>query len=311
MAAPDHRLPAAARGPPVTSPRWLAPLAGRADDPHASTLTRACRCGPVSAWRGSGQPGRSGWPGNCSPRACARSHRAGVPARCTAGRASPAGRSTAAGAGLARLGTAGGLCGRHWARFGAPHGPHEGPGSARRGRGPAERSPPLVPVLAAGQFLAGLLIQDHELIGGLVHPYGHHGQALGVFLLAFAGHAVGVLLGSFRVQSRPARHAMHRHLFFQLVKHRSYNVTGTFPVPGTYSARHEAQLHESGRHVVRLIDPDLGWGDRPRSASAHRGVSVLSTLPRRRCLAATPAHPCGGAISRGGHNSPRRRGLSR
>src|SRR5262249_48928577 len=52
-------------------------------------------------------------------------------------------------------------------------------------------------VLTAGQFLFGVLVQDHVLFGRFVDPYGDHCQALGVLLLALARLVVFVLLGSF------------------------------------------------------------------------------------------------------------------
>src|SRR5215470_14511172 len=83
----------------------------------------------------------------------------------------------------------------------------------RRGNRGAERAAPLITVLAAGQFVAGLLIEDHDLVGRLVHPHGHHGQAPRVFLLALTGHAVVVFPRSFGMQFSPARNALCHYLF--------------------------------------------------------------------------------------------------
>jgi hypothetical protein len=85
------------------------------------------------------------------------------------------------------------------------------PGAAARR---AERTPPLIAVSAAGQFLLGALVEDHQLVGRLVHAHGHHRQALRVFLLTLTGHAVVVFPGSFGMQFGPAGDALrHRHSF--------------------------------------------------------------------------------------------------
>src|SRR6266516_2858377 len=99
---------------------------------------------------------------------------------------------------------------------GRPPGRLGGGGSGwgpRHGNGGAERAAPLVTVLAAGQFVAGALIEDHDLVGRLVHPHGHHGQALRVFLLALTGHAVVVFPRSFGMQFSPACNALCHYLF--------------------------------------------------------------------------------------------------
>src|SRR5262249_15233929 len=93
-------------------------------------------------------------------------------------------------------------------------------GSARRAagrggrRGGAERTAPLVVVLAAGQFVLGFLVEEHVLLGRLVHSDGHHGQALEVLLLALVCHAVVVFLSPFGMQFAPAGNALgHKTLF--------------------------------------------------------------------------------------------------
>src|SRR5262249_19872667 len=58
-----------------------------------------------------------------------------------------------------------------------------------------KRAPALVPVLPAGQIRAGVLVQDHELLGGLVLADRHHGHALEIALLAGRSGAVVVLQG--------------------------------------------------------------------------------------------------------------------
>src|SRR5262249_27905947 len=116
-----------------------------------------------------------------------------------------------------RGGGGGALCGARGAgRGGAPRGRGGGGRGPRPRGGRAEGPPPLVAVLAAGQVLAGALIQDHEFLGRLVHPHGDHGQALGVFLLALRGHAVVVLPRSFGMQFGPARNALRHYLFSKL-----------------------------------------------------------------------------------------------
>src|SRR3984885_712480 len=96
-----------------------------------------------------------------------------------------------------------------------PGGLGRGPGSPgralRRGRGragAAEEAAPLIAVLAAGEVISGLLVEDHVLLGRLVHADRHHGQALGVLLLAFGRHAVVVLRRSFGMQLGAARYAV-------------------------------------------------------------------------------------------------------
>src|SRR5262249_3534815 len=85
-----------------------------------------------------------------------------------------------------------------------------------RGARGAKRATALVMVFAAGQFLFGVLVQDHVLFGRLVDPHGDHGQALGVLLLALTRHAVVVLLGPFGMQLRAASNALV-HVFPSLL----------------------------------------------------------------------------------------------
>src|SRR5579862_3027739 len=86
-----------------------------------------------------------------------------------------------------------------------------GDGGRRGGRHRgAERTAPLIVILSAGQVVPGVLVEDQVLLRGLVHPDGHHGQALEILLLAVGCHAVVVLFGPLGMQLTPARYAL-RH----------------------------------------------------------------------------------------------------
>src|ERR1700747_2383386 len=100
-----------------------------------------------------------------------------------------------------------------WARRAGPSGVTAPAGRVGR-RGGAERTAPLVAVLAAGQLVLGVLVEEQVLLGRLVHPDGHHGQALEVFLLALGCYAVVVFLSPFGMQLAPAGNALgHKTLF--------------------------------------------------------------------------------------------------
>ncbi len=135
---------------------------------------------PVMTGGASGPPGQSASPGDCSRPAWPRSRQAGGPARCTAGPAAPATGSTAvAPVPSAAVAAGGGLAsGRLRGR--------------RRGSCRAERAATLVAVLAAGKISTRFLVQDEEFVRGLIHAYGHHGEALDVLLLALRSSAVVV-----------------------------------------------------------------------------------------------------------------------
>src|SRR6516225_9720551 len=81
-------------------------------------------------------------------------------------------------------------------------------GRCRGLHGRAERPAALVVVLAAGEFFLGLLVQDHVLLGRLVHPDRDHRQALRVLFLALTRHAVVVLLRPLGMELPPAGYAL-------------------------------------------------------------------------------------------------------
>src|SRR5579875_980621 len=78
----------------------------------------------------------------------------------------------------------------------------------RRRQWDTEGATPLIMVFAAGEVLFGLLVEYQILLGQLVDPDGHHGQALGVLPLALGRHAVVVFPGSLGMKFRPARNAL-------------------------------------------------------------------------------------------------------
>jgi hypothetical protein len=220
--------------------------------------------GTVRPSGGSWPRGRSGSRGRYSRRACPRSRPAAAPAGCRAARAAPATRSTSAGwRGPGRLrpaparGAPGrpgrGVRGRRSRRWRGRSGVRRGPGcGAGRGRRPGGRrwrpegSPPLVLVLAVGQGLPGALVQDHQLVRRLVHPDGHHGQALGVFLLARGCHAVVVLLCALGMQFSPARDALC---------HKSRLLRSEMPIEKTLRARGLFPPGGPSRRLASLVQP--------------------------------------------------------
>src|SRR6516162_10077777 len=155
--------------------------------------------------------------------------------------------------------------GRRGRRLGGGSRPSGGAGSTGGGRGlgvrdgGAERAPPLVTVSAAREILGGALIQDHELIGGLVHPDGHHGQALGVFLLAFRSHAVVVFLCSLGMQFGPARDALRHNQFSSRTNVCMENARGPRSVPaGRAAGGGAAAAARPGTILRRALTPAAG-----------------------------------------------------
>src|SRR5579875_899853 len=65
----------------------------------------------------------------------------------------------------------------------------------RRRQWDTEGATSLIMVFAAGEVLFGLLVEYQILLGRLVDPDGHHGQALGVLPLTLGRHAVVVFPG--------------------------------------------------------------------------------------------------------------------
>src|SRR6516164_8376389 len=151
--------------------------------------------------------------------------------------------------------------GRRGPRLGGGSRPSGGAGSTGGGRGlgvrggGAERAAPLVTVPTAREILGGALVQDHELIGGLVHPDGHHGQALGVFLLAFRSHAVVIFLCSLGMQFGPARDALRHNQFSSRTNVCMENARGPRSVPagrtlGEGSRSGSALWHDPRRALI-------------------------------------------------------------
>ncbi len=156
-----------------------------------SSGRRPCWLYRTASRRCEAVPGSRGWLGEAGPP------RAGLPW----GGVAWAG---VAWAGVAWAGVGLGWCGLGWCGLGRPAlgwcslgRPALDPGGRRAGGarlGLAEGAAPLVVILAPGQVRLGVLVQQQVLLGRLVDPHGHHGQALEVLGLAFGLHAVVVFL---------------------------------------------------------------------------------------------------------------------
>ena len=222
----------------------------------------------------------------------------GVPgwraARRAAGRAGPGRPPCPAWAGgCGRLGRAGAArargcpAGLGWAGAGGWLGPAVRVPVAVRGRGgAAERAAALVVVLTLGQFRLGLIVQQQVLLGRLVHPDGHHGQALEVLRLALRRHAVVVFSGPFGMQFVPAGHAFRN----VLLSHDFHQVEPCGPGlvfrPPEYRVRRDGR-QPAAAHAVRGHP-----GHRTRRGRRRRGpgppglVGADCARPAACCMAA-------------------------